>query len=383
MKKTLIFITLNLLFAFSFVNLNAQIKVSLKIDESAKSSIGQFLFCDKDYNCGLFQNEKTKSSKIINEEVPARIWRTGKNFYLQIDTNLNNKLTDEKRLLLENNSKIAVRIKRKLAPSKFLFLPFEISHYSYEKDSQIIDSFKIVPHYMAAGNLTYKNCTSKIAFSDMNYDGNINMLDAERGTNFHIDKNNDGKFWGKEEHHRSNEIIEFCGQNFLVSSLKNTYLTLTPTDLQIAEIGEPVPPFNFVLLNGELVDSDKLKGKNYVLDFWASWCVPCIENIPQINNFKVEFDKELTILSVNVDKPSRRSLADEIIKKYQLFDFSVIRGLGDDDPLWKTFGGANQNNLLAIPLYVLVDKNGIIQYIGKGGKDLSELKSVLEKMVLN
>ncbi|MEP7038114.1 MAG: TlpA disulfide reductase family protein [Acidobacteriota bacterium] len=380
MKKTLIFILLNLLFAFSFVNLNAQIKVPLRVDESAKSVIGQYLFCDKEYNCGLLQNEKIKTSRIINGETPAKIWRTGKNFYLQIDTNLNNKLTDEKKLLLENNSKVIVKIKRKLTPDKFLFLPYEISHQTYEKDGQIIDSFKIVPHYVAVGTLSFKDCSSKIAFSDMDYDGNISMSDAERGTNFHIDRNNDSKFWGKEEHNKTNEIIEFCGQNFLVTSLNNANLTLMPTDLKIAKVGEPAPKFSFVLLNGEVVSSDNLKGKYYVLDFWASWCVPCVKNLPHINLLKKDFEDRISVFSVNVDEPSRKNFTEKIINENQMFDFSIIRGAGEDDLLWKTFGGANLNKL-SIPLYILIDNNGIVRYADNGGEDLGELKSSIEKIL--
>jgi len=49
-------------------------------------------------------------------------------------------------------------------------------------------------------------------------------------------------------------------------------------------------------------------------------------------------------------------------------------------PLWKTFGGANLNNL-SIPLYVFVDKNGIIRYADNGGKDLNDLKSKIKEFL--
>ncbi|MGI8555365.1 MAG: TlpA family protein disulfide reductase, partial [Pyrinomonadaceae bacterium] len=180
-----------------------------------------------------------------------------------------------------------------------------------------------------------------------------------------------------------NEIIEFCGKNYLVSAIASdgSSITLRPTDLRIARVGETVPAFSLVLLNGKTFSSENLKGKNYILDFWATWCAPCIKNIPQINNLKAEFGKEITVLSVNVDKVSRRNLADKIIRKYQLFDFSVVRGLGNDDPLWKTFGSANQNNLLTIPLDVFVDKNGIVRYADSGGENLGELKSSIGKQL--
>lgn len=378
MKKTIIFLSINLLVIIGFVNSNAQIKVVLRLDDTAKSLAAKSLFCDKNYNCGLNSSENSKISKIDGLKVPIKVSRTGKNFYLLIDSNQNNKLTDEKKILLENGSQAKVKIRRKLESGKISFLPFEISHQIYEKDGLITDFFKILPHYVSAGTMSYRNCSSKISLSDMNFDGQFNFSDADGGTNLTIDQNNDGKFWGKEEYKTTNEIIEFCGQNFLVSSLDNTNLTLTPTNLELAKVGQVVPKFSFVLLNGEIISSDNLKGKDYVLDFWASWCVPCVENLPQINRLKNEFKDKLSVFSVNVDESSRKAAARRIIEKYQILDFSVVRGLGDNDPLWKSFGGANQNRL-AIPLYVFVDKNGIVRYVADGGTQLNDLRQKISE----
>jgi len=337
MKKTIIFLSINLLITISFVNSNAQLKIPLRLDKSAKSFAGKTLFCDKEYNCGLYPNEKSKTFKIDELEIPIKVSRTGKNFHLLIDTNQNNKLTDEKKVLLENGSKVKVKIRKKLESGKNLFLPFEVSHQISEKDGLVIDKFSITGHYAAAGTLIYKNCSSKISLLDMNYDGEFNLSDAERGTNFLIDKNNDGKFWGKEEYNKTNEIIKFCGQNFLISALDNMNLILMATDLQLAKVGEVVPKFSFVLLNGETLSSNNLKGKHYVLDFWASWCVPCVENLPQINSLKNEFKNRLSVFSANVDESSRKGLVEKIINENRLFDFSAVRGLGNDDPALENF----------------------------------------------
>ncbi len=378
MKKTIIFLSINLLVIFGFANSNAQIQVILKFDGTAKSVVAKSLFCGRDYNCGLNQSEKSKTSRIDDLEIPVKVWRAGKNFYFLIDSNQNNKLADERKVLLLNGLQVKVKIRKRFESGKVLFLPFEISHQTYEKDGLFTDYFKIIPHYVSAGTLSYKNCSSKIALSDMNFDGRFDFSDADGGTNLKIDQNNDGKFWGEEEHKTTNEIIEFCGENFLVSSLDNTNLTLTPTNLEFAKVGEAVPKFSFVLLNGEVISSDNLKGKDYVLDFWASWCVPCVENLPQINRLKSEFKDKLSVFSVNVDESSRKDSAQRIIEKYQIFHFSVIRGLGDNDPLWKSFGGANQNRL-TIPLYILVDKNGIVRYAADGGMQLKDLRQKISE----
>jgi thiol-disulfide isomerase/thioredoxin len=383
MKKTIIFLSINLLITIGFVNSsNAQINVDLRLDESAKSFFGASLFCDKNYNCGLLQNEQSKTSEFGDEGLQIKVRRADKDFYLLADTNRNKDLTDEKEILLKNASGVIVRIQKKTESGKTLDLPFAISHNLSEGKGVNVDSFIISPHYVVAGILSYKNCSSKIALSDMNLDGEFSLADGERGTNLHIDRNNDGSFLGREEHKKTNEIIDFCGQNFLVSALNGSVLTLSPTDLKIAKVGEEVPKFSIILLNGESFSSDKLKGKLYVLDFWASWCARCVKNLPQINLLKNDYKDRLSVFSVNVDEPAQKALAEKIISENGLFDFSVVRGLGEDDPFWKTFGGANLNKL-SIPLYVLVDKEGIVRYADNGGTDLIELRKSIEKLYSN
>jgi hypothetical protein len=57
-----------------------------------------------------------------------------------------------------------------------------------------------------------------------------------------------------------------------------------------------------------------------------------------------------------------------------------MRGRGDADPLWKMFGGMEQNRL-AIPLYVVVDAEGRLRYAANGGEDLAELRKTIKSLV--
>lgn len=68
------------------------------------------------------------------------------------------------------------------------------------------------------------------------------------------------------------------------------------------EIGKPAPDFEFQTAEGKTVNLDSYKGKVLVLDFWASWCGPCRQEIPLMKPIYEEFKgKDVEFLSVSID----------------------------------------------------------------------------------
>src|SRR5262245_12124077 len=209
----------------------AQIRLSVTIDETSRSVAIRTMFCDEKFRCGLFQNESTKTTKEAG--ILTNVSRTRDGFHLKVDTNGDGRLNDEKKRLLKRSSSLIVKVRMPTSKSYSLF---EISHErGQEMDGSLVDDFSLTPHYVGKAQLAYRDCRAAVSLSDLNFDGTFTNADANRGTNLGIDRDNDGRFWGKEEHARTSEIIEFCGQNFLVSHLSREGLTLSPTDLQIAK----------------------------------------------------------------------------------------------------------------------------------------------------
>ena len=66
--------------------------------------------------------------------------------------------------------------------------------------------------------------------------------------------------------------------------------------------GDSAPDFHFVTENGRSVSLNNFGGKVLVLNFWASWCPPCIEETPSLSELAHEFGpKGLVVLGVSVD----------------------------------------------------------------------------------
>ncbi len=221
-----------------------------------------------------------------------------------------------------------------------------------------------------------------IAAFDINADGIFDRKDFLQGTSIGIDRNGDGNIDGTEEWLVGNQIIEFCGKQFLIEKIAEdgSSMTLVPTLLHAPKIGDAIPEVVFTTTEGKKITTTELKGKVTLLDFWASWCGPCIREFESLKKLHETLNKAFQVIAVNVDEPAQIGKAREVVEKYNLSWPMVMQGLGVDDPIWKTFGSM-ESNRLSIPLYVIVGKDGTILYAGYGGTGLKELEQKLTEAI--
>jgi hypothetical protein len=91
-----------------------------------------------------------------------------------------------------------------------------------------------LPRYYRYGILRVDTCEVPFRVWNINRNGVFDLEDGGHGTNLSLDRNNDGKFFGRIEHVSGQEIIEFCGKYFLLDSLSNngSYARLVETSLK-------------------------------------------------------------------------------------------------------------------------------------------------------
>jgi thiol-disulfide isomerase/thioredoxin len=137
---------------------------------------------------------------------------------------------------------------------------------------------------------------------------------------------------------------------------------------------EPAPDFAFQTDNGALRIADQ-RGKVVYLDYWASWCVPCKQSFPWMNDLHARYrDKGLVVLAVNLDK--ERAEANRFLASHPA-KFTVAY-----DPDGAT---ARVMALKGMPTSFLIDRNGRIAstHIGfrESGKDKveSEIRALLAR----
>jgi len=72
---------------------------------------------------------------------------------------------------------------------------------------------------------------------------------------------------------------------------------------KLVNVGDSAPGFTITAENGKPVSLSNFGGKVLVLNFWATWCPPCVDEMPSLSKFAAEFkDKGVVVLGVSVDK---------------------------------------------------------------------------------
>ena len=141
----------------------------------------------------------------------------------------------------------------------------------------------------------------------------------------------------------------------------------------VATVGKPAPDFDTVDLKGDVWSLSDLKGKVVFVNFWATWCAPCREEMPSMQRLydKMPKDKFEMIALYNNDK------------KQPVMNF--VSQMRLTFPIWSdehNFAGTKYG-LTGLPETYIVDKNGIIRekFIGPAEWDKPETIEMLTKYI--
>jgi len=151
------------------------------------------------------------------------------------------------------------------------------------------------------------------------------------------------------------------------TNAKNTEATATAQSSGL-QIGSKAPDFSLKTLSGETVKLSELKGKRIMLNFWATWCPPCKKEMPEIENFFNEGQKDVVILAVNIDP----QLDVKGFVKKNGITFPVL--LDQDDQVNGMY------KIISIPTTYFIDSNGIIQNKYTGSLTLEMMKKYISDL---
>lgn len=126
-------------------------------------------------------------------------------------------------------------------------------------------------------------------------------------------------------------------------------------------------PFEGPGLDGKEIKTSDFAGKVLLIDFWATWCRPCMNEMPHVVSAYEKYkDQGLEILGVSLDGPNSKDKIKNTMEKANMTWPQIYDGDGyNTDP-------AKFNNVNAIPMTVLLDRSGVARYRGLRGEKLHE-----------
>lgn len=123
------------------------------------------------------------------------------------------------------------------------------------------------------------------------------------------------------------------------------------------EAGKPAPDFMLEDLSGKAVTLRESTGSVVLLDFWATWCPPCLMSIPELVDIQKKYkDKGLVIIGISVDDPRQISNGDLLTFKERLgINYRIVRA--DAKVMTDYFSDAEG---MAIPTMFIIGRDGKI-----------------------
>jgi peroxiredoxin len=142
-------------------------------------------------------------------------------------------------------------------------------------------------------------------------------------------------------------------------------------DAPSALIARVAPEFSRSDLNNQPVSLDAYRGKVILLNFWATWCGPCLIEMPHFVAWQRAYGtRGLQVIGVSMDDDSQPVHA--AYQRYRL-NYPVVMG---DEKLGELYGG-----ILGLPVTFLIDRRGKIRFMHESGARLSQVHHEIETLL--
>jgi len=255
--------------------------------------------------------------------------------------------------------------------------------YEYVKNGLIVqDEVTLLLNFFESFNL-YLASFAQYATAELgettiaiNSSNSVNLSYNNVNIMVYTDSMKNGSKTDHEKIIREEEYIEIEGQLYQSKGVINRALILLPIDqpkanLYSTQIGFKTHPFKDTIVNQDTVLAlSDLKGKYVLLDFWATWCSPCIQEMPNLKKVYDQTDRsEFEIIGIVCDSQ----------------DDAIATAMGTHDMTWPQVKSTELNqikevyNITGYPTVLLLDHDGVIIAKGLRGKDLEEKLNELLK----
>jgi peroxiredoxin len=136
-------------------------------------------------------------------------------------------------------------------------------------------------------------------------------------------------------------------------------------------LNKKAPQFSRADLRGGTVSLGAYRGKVVVLNFWATWCAPCIEEMPVFSRWQRRYGAQgLQVIGVSMDDDA--AAPSHIVERLRIH-YPVAMG---DAKLGNLYGGVE-----GLPLTLLIDRNGIVRNQFSGIADMKAIEKQMRELL--
>jgi peroxiredoxin len=167
-----------------------------------------------------------------------------------------------------------------------------------------------------------------------------------------------------------------------IASFTREHVNEKMEELRKTMLNQAAPAFVLKDLKGKEVSLKSLKGKTVVLDFWATWCGPCVAAFPamqaMVNRYKDDPNVQFLFVNTLENIKNREKTVKEFIENRK-HNFDVL--LDNMNEATKQFELAKQLNINSIPAKFVIDKNGVLRFRSIGFPGDAALMDEIEAMI--
>jgi cytochrome c biogenesis protein CcmG/thiol:disulfide interchange protein DsbE len=139
------------------------------------------------------------------------------------------------------------------------------------------------------------------------------------------------------------------------------------------EVGFAAPGFSLTTLDGKTIQLSDLRGKDVLINYWVTWCIPCKEELPVLDKLGQEYGpKGVTVLSIDGIQQDTLGDVQSIVGQLGLtYPVLLDEGNSFSKAYWVKF----------MPTSIFIDKQGIIRFIQLGSTTEENFRAKIEEML--